>query len=181
MDNRKVTVLRSPIEGEGVFAVDRIAPGEVIASFDGPFYAIDYPAWDADLLNHAIQCAPTRFRDSVGIARCVNHSCEPNCGIRGLFDIVAMRSIAPGEEITWDYEMTEDSDWWRMECRCGTASCRRVIGAYRNLPDERRQKYRGYVSEWLLSPRDTSTANGIPGNDNGRREFLDAMRSLSIR
>jgi SET domain-containing protein len=137
--------------GTGVFAVELIFAGEPIASFDGPFYPWDYPDWTPDLLHHAIQCGRTRFRDSAGIARYVNHSCEPNCGIRGLFDIVAMRTIEPGEEVTWDYEMTEDSDWWRMECRCGTPSCRKVIGSFRNMPSEVRAKYRGFISAWLIS------------------------------
>jgi uncharacterized protein len=163
MDSPKVIVRRSPIAGTGVFSVDLITPGEIVASFDGPFYALDYPGWSPDLINHAIQCGRDQFRDSLGLARLVNHSCEPNCGIQRLFDIAAMRVIEPGEEITWDYEMTEDSDWWRMPCHCGTASCRKIIGAYRNLPEGVRMKYRGFISEWL------SQAEGTP-KPFGRRE-----------
>jgi hypothetical protein len=153
MDSPKVRLGPSGIAGGGVFAVETIFPSEMVASFDGPFYDRNFDGWNADLLNHAIQCAADRFRDSAGIARYVNHSCEANCGIKGLFDIVAMRTIQPGEEITWDYEMTEDSDWWRMDCRCGSPRCRKVIGAYRNLPEEFRVKYRGFISQWLVDPR----------------------------
>ena len=151
MDSHKVAVRRSRIAGTGVFALHLITPGETIASFDGPFYPRDYPHWTPDLLDHAIQCARNLFRDSVGVARLINHCCEPNCGIHHLFDVVAMRTILPGEEITWDYEMTEDSDWWRMPCRCGTSSCRKVVGAYRYLPERMRLKYAGFISEWLLA------------------------------
>ena len=37
----------------------------------------------------------------------VNHSCEPNCGIRNACGLVALRDIKDGEEITYDYCMTD--------------------------------------------------------------------------
>ncbi|MEK6889245.1 MAG: hypothetical protein AABW80_04025 [Nanoarchaeota archaeon] len=60
-----------------------------------------------------------------------------------------MKDIKRGEEILWDYEMTENSNW-RMNCMCGNKNCRRVIGAYDNLPEEVRKKYKGYISTWLI-------------------------------
>ena len=97
-----------------------------------------------------IYSSEVRWRDSQGIARLINHSCEPNCGIKKLFNVVAMRDIVKGEEITWDYDMTEDNKNWRMNCLCGTPSCRKIIGSYKNMPEEVREKYKGYISEWLL-------------------------------
>src|SRR5579885_654780 len=32
----------------------------------------------------------------------MNHSCEPNCGVRGSVVVVARRDIQPGEELTFD-------------------------------------------------------------------------------
>jgi hypothetical protein len=107
------------------------------------------------------------------MARYINHSCEPNCGIKGLFKIVAMRDIDVGEEVTWDYEMTEDSDVWRMQCHCGSENCRGEIGAYRNMPQETREKYRGYISEWLLKD---STLNR---DHRPTREFATAQKAYS--
>jgi len=37
----------------------------------------------------------------------VNHSCDPNCGLVGAVLVVAMRDIEPGEEITFDYAMSD--------------------------------------------------------------------------
>ncbi|HMN67598.1 MAG TPA: SET domain-containing protein-lysine N-methyltransferase [Bdellovibrionales bacterium] len=151
MDSAKVTVKRTKKYGRAVYAKTRIRKGEVIAAFDGPCFDDDFEGWNEDLLNHAIQYGKTRWRDSKGIARLINHSCEPNCGIKSLFKIVAMRAIAPGEEITWDYEMTEKNrHGWRMKCRCGAKSCRRVIGDYAKMPRSVRRRYAGYISEWLL-------------------------------
>lgn len=151
MDNRKAVVRRTKKFGRCVFALKKIKKGEEIASFDGRFFDNDFDDWTEDLLNHAIQCGPARWRDSKGIARLINHSCEPNCGIRGKFKVVAMRDIQAGEHITWDYEMTERSPWWKMRCRCGSVLCRGRIGNFRNMPKATRAKYKGYISRWLTS------------------------------
>ena len=136
--------------GKAVFALKPIKKGEVIAKFDGPVYDDDYEDWTDDLMNHAIQFGEGLWRDSKGIARYINHSCEPNCGIRDLFKVVAMRDIYQGEEITWDYEMTERNKYWKMKCKCGTPGCRKVIVNFDNMPKKIRQKYKGYISEWLV-------------------------------
>jgi len=150
MDSAKVIIKRTRGFGRGVFAKDVINKGEVIAKFDGLIYDADFEEWTEDLLNHAIQFARDRWRDSIGIARLINHSCDPNCGIKSLFTIVAMRRIEVGEQITWDYEMTEKNDYgWRMKCKCGSPLCRKVIGDYRKMPRAIRKKYSGYISEWL--------------------------------
>lgn len=148
MDNPKVKVKRSKKFGRGVYATRTIRKGERIASFDGPFYG-DRDHWTNDMYNHAIQFSPRRWRDSKGVARLINHSCDPNCGIRRLFDVVAMRTIRPGEQITWDYEMTEKNPDWRLKCKCGSPLCRRIIGDHRNMPPAIRKKYGTYVSAWL--------------------------------
>jgi SET domain-containing protein len=149
MDNLKVVVRRTRKFGRGVFADKKIHSGELIAAFDGEIYDNDFERWTDDLLSHTIQIAEDKWRDSKGIARWLNHSCDPNCGIKGYTNVVAMRDIAAGEHITFDYEMTEKSCWWRMKCRCGSPQCRRVIGTYSNLPRSARRKYRGFISHWL--------------------------------
>ena len=151
MDNAKAKVRHTRKYGRGVYATARIRKGEEIASFDGPFYDDDFDDWTPDLLNHAIQCGPALWRDSKGIARILNHSCDPNCGVRGKFKLVAMRDISIGEQLTWDYEMTENSDWWLLRCRCGSKLCRKRIGRFDRMPAEVRRKYRGYISWWLTS------------------------------
>lgn len=148
-DSRKVVVRKNKF-GRAVFAQKNIRKGERVAVFDGPIYDDLFDGWTDDILNHAIQIGPALWRDSLGIARYLNHSCEPNCGIKNRIEIVAMRDIGRGEEVTWDYEMTEKNPWWKMRCGCGTASCRKIIGNYKNMPRKVRAKYRGYISDWLL-------------------------------
>lgn len=152
-DNHKLILRETQKYGRAVFANDEIEKDEIIAFWDGLIYNAeknsdlpnDFPLMVAD---HAIQFEKNKWRDSKGLARYINHSCDPNCGIKGLFSIVAMRNIKKDEEITWDYEMTENSDW-QMDCRCGTANCRKIIRAYRFLPGEIKIKYQNYTSAWL--------------------------------
>ncbi len=153
MDSAKIEVRRTKKYGRAVFAVENIRQGEVVAVFDGEIYDDDFDGWTEDLLNHAIQFNKAAWRDSKGIARYINHSCQPNCGIKKLFKIVAMRPIKAFEEITWDYEMTEKSPWWKMKCRCGSAKCRKIIGNYSRMPRAVRRRYKGYISEWLLKSK----------------------------
>ncbi len=150
MDSQKVEIRDTKKYGQGVFAREGIYAGEIIASFDGNRYDVDPLLHGSDANDHAIQYGPSQWRDSKGIARLINHACDPNCGLRNMFDIVAMRDISKGEEITWDYEMTEDTDDWRFMCSCGSPQCRGVIGAFRNMPIGVREKYKGYIADWLV-------------------------------
>ena len=78
----------------------------------------------------------------------INHSCNPNCGIKGHLQIVAMRDIESGEEITFDYAMTESSDY-SMDCKCGAKNCRKTItGNDWKLPILQK-RYNGYFSNYI--------------------------------
>ncbi|KAE9598707.1 putative histone-lysine N-methyltransferase chromatin remodeling SET family [Lupinus albus] len=64
-----------------------------------------------------------------GIARFINHSCEPNCytkvisfeGQKKIF-IYAKRHIASGEEITYNYKFPLEEK--KITCNCGSRKCR---------------------------------------------------------
>lgn len=59
------------------------------------------------------------------IARFMNHSCAPNCRsvtIAGHVWLRAIRDIAEGDELTFDYGYAYDQ--WRLHpCRCGAKQC----------------------------------------------------------
>jgi hypothetical protein len=57
----------------------------------------------------------------------INHSCEPNLGYDGTDAIIALRSIAPGEEIRMDYGTYSFSFDHEFACTCGAWSCRRQV------------------------------------------------------
>jgi SET domain-containing protein len=57
-------------------------------------------------------------------AKYINHSCEPNCSLsrdETRAFIRTLRTISPGEELTYDYEYDESDI---LTCRCQASRCR---------------------------------------------------------
>ncbi len=112
----------------------------------------------------------------------MNHSCEPNCGVRGSVVVVARRDVAAGEELTFDYGTT-DTDRWTLECGCGAASCRgRMTGDdWRDPAFQRR--HAGYLSlyvqELMAHERDGTPLVGLPPGLTA--SDLPALRGLKRR
>jgi D-alanine-D-alanine ligase-like ATP-grasp enzyme len=55
-----------------------------------------------------------------------NHSCDPNTAYRGL-NLLAVRDIARGEELTLDYAACCDETMAAFQCQCGSPNCRGQI------------------------------------------------------
>jgi SET domain-containing protein len=65
--------------------------------------------------------------DGFGTAMFMNHCCNPNCETEEdenerIF-VVALRDIAAGEELTYEYNLY-DSDDATQDCYCGAPNCR---------------------------------------------------------
>ncbi|WP_437959940.1 SET domain-containing protein-lysine N-methyltransferase [Sorangium sp. So ce119] len=78
-----------------------------------------------------------------GFLAFINHSCDPNA----YFDVelralVALRPIAPGDEIAFFYPSTEWAMSSPFECRCGSARCLRRIAGASELPPAVLAEYR---------------------------------------
>src|SRR2546423_13345720 len=129
----KARVGPSPIEGRGLFARRRIRKGEIVAIKGGHVYdARTLARVKARVAVSYIQIADGFFIGALTAAEVrrnklfINHSCEPNLGIRGQIVYVALRDIAAGEELTYDWAMEENAPT-RTRCRCGARRCRRVL------------------------------------------------------
>lgn len=134
-------VRHSPVHGFGVFARRRIRSGTNVLEYLG------------DRISH--EEADTRYEDKraddnhtflftvndkividAGVngneARYVNHGCDPNCQsvtINKRIFIEAIRTIQPGEELHYDYQIQRDPDDAEnvdvvFACRCGAVKCR---------------------------------------------------------
>lgn len=141
---RYLKVKRSPLAGLGVFTSRDVPKGTLLLEYLGEritheeagerYYAAKEP--DAFVLLFTVD-RKVVIDGGVGgrAARYVNHSCEPNCEadeIGGRIFITAIRDIAAGAELTYDYNMEAPSplprDWRRRyACRCGAARCRGTI------------------------------------------------------
>jgi len=140
------------VGGHAVFALRDVAIGEPVAIFGGT--AVSYEA--LKLLRergtiYALQVDEDVFlvSDRVGPADYINHSCAPNTGLAGPIHVVARTPIAAGEEVTFDYAMSDGCDYDEFDCRCGATECRgRVRGDDWRLPSLQR-RYAGYFSPYL--------------------------------
>jgi hypothetical protein len=58
-----------------------------------------------------------------------NHACDGNCHYAGDKKVVARRRIQAGEEVNYDYALTETEASFHagMRCKCGAAACRGVL------------------------------------------------------
>jgi len=151
----KAWVRASAIHGRGLFARSSIRKGEVVAIKAGhvmdsralarvkPRIAWSYIQIDDGFFLGAMRTAEVK-RNKIWL----NHSCQPNVGIRGQCVFVAMRAVRGGEELTYDWAMEEDSREV-TRCACGSPRCRKVLtGRDWRRPDLQR-RYAGYFSAYL--------------------------------
>jgi len=105
--------------------------------------------------SHASKIGENKFVLHAGLIKKVNHSCDPNCGIRvnetGAHDYVAIKAISVDNEITFDYAMRNyNVDYFPKPCICGSNKCRGKIKGWRDLADEKKKEYEGFVAPYLL-------------------------------
>jgi|SRR3990172_7343827 len=141
----------SPIQGQGAFALRRIRKGTRIVEYTGERItpeesdrrydddAMDRPHTFLFTINgHTVIDAAVNGN----AARFINHSCDPNCEAvddGGRIFIEALRTVRPGEEMTYDYRLERPGRWrkaWaqRYACRCGAPNCRGTLLVKPRLP-----------------------------------------------
>jgi hypothetical protein len=96
----------------------------------------------------------------------INHSCEPNCGVRGSAALVSRRLIRADEELTYDYATT-DTIYLYMSCGCATPSCRGIVKWHDWKEPAFRERNREYLSYYIYELerflRDEETVGLPPG------------------
>jgi hypothetical protein len=129
--------------GVGVFAAREIACGSLVADgvaksdFKAIVPWIDFDVFDARLKRKVMAfCVgtpegfipPPGFDfNKLSIEWYFNHSCQGNCGFDANGDFVAIRDIAQGAELCYDYALIESNPNFTMRCACGAQRCREVV------------------------------------------------------
>ncbi len=140
-------------KGLGIFATEAIAARTTVAGFGGCVVErAEFDTLDEHLRTHSIQMDERLYLVSLppfAPADYMNHSCDPNCGIVGTALVVAIRDIAPGDELCFDYAMSDTNDYDEFVCECGAPACRRLVtGADWRIP-ALQERYRGYFSAYI--------------------------------
>lgn len=149
------TIGFSPIHGIGLFATRSFDAGEEVINVRGKI--LDERTYGDWIFNfdpnkpfgmHWIQVSPHAYLDPNDFGKYLNHSCNPNVGVRSRQTFAARRPIRRGEEVTFDYAMT-DWDYFSFPCHCAEQECRGVVMGFRYLPQHKRVEYEPFVSGYL--------------------------------
>lgn len=141
---RRIQTRRSGVHGKGVFAIQDIAEGETVIEYRG-----EVISWKEALRRHPHDPAQPNHtfyfhiddknvidgKVTGNAAKWINHSCEPNCEadeVDGRIFIMALRNIAAGEELNYDYGLIIDLPYTKslkaeFPCWCGSADCRGTL------------------------------------------------------
>jgi uncharacterized protein len=161
--NQKVILKEAPGKGKGLFANAKISKGEIVSISGG--IIVQAENWEsfkqefgdyAYFIEENFLIAPLN-PEKPSADWMMNHCCEPNCGVKGQIVFVALRDIEAGEELLYDYAMTETDPEYKMDLRCEQKTCRKKLtGNDWKLPDLQ-QKYDGhfslYIQEKIISSK----------------------------
>jgi SET domain-containing protein len=144
--------LRAAALGRGVFATEAIAAGEVLIALAHVFVAAAE--------QYTIQLDEDRHQAGTGeIDDFLNHCCEPSAALdveRLCF--VAVRPLAPGDEVTFNYLTSEWDMAEAFTCRCGADRCFGNIRGFRHLSRAQQDSLAPSITPFLRRKR----ASGLP-------------------
>jgi len=148
----RLIIRSSSIHAAGCYTTQPIRKGRRVVEYGGQRLSKDLA--DKRYANRDITYlftidGTTDVIDGFGTAMFLNHSCKPNCQTVGVgkgkkerIFIVALRNIAAGEELVYEYNLC-DSDEDDLEdtaaCYCGAPKCRGTMYSDEEL--KRRAKH----------------------------------------
>lgn len=136
-----VYLARSKIQGLGLYAARDLEKhtmvieyiGEIIRSELSELREKKYEAKNRGV--YMFRLDERRVVDATlsgGLARYINHSCQPNCVAETVevdrhlrIIIFAKRRIARGEELAYDYKFDIEDDAHKIMCMCGAPNCKK--------------------------------------------------------
>jgi hypothetical protein len=152
----KTKVRGSKIHGRGLFAIADIAKNEIVAIKGG--HIVDRKTLREKItpvlgpveiqIDDHLFIAPVTEEERELSMLYSNHSCDPNLGVRGEITFVAMRDIRTDGELTHDWAMTDDDDYF-VECNCGACDCRKTLTGEDWQRPDLQERYAGYFSAYL--------------------------------
>ena len=151
-----LVVRPSPIHSVGVYTTTPIRKGARVVEYTGPRITPE----EADRLYDGLSRTylyglddGKTVIDGEGLGAYLNHSCDPNCEvdeIKGRVWLFAVRDIASGEELVWDYNLYDDEE--PAPCHCGSPKCRGTMYSREWMAKMRRREARKKKRETQTGP-----------------------------
>lgn len=129
-----LVVRSSIVHGQGLYAIRHYRRGSNILRLGGCLFHISerrtagvMPSTTTSLSEEVILAEQSH--GSRDYSDYLNHSCDPNVGLRDAISIVAIRDIPAGEELVIDYTFWECDSTWKLKnvCNCGGWNCRKNV------------------------------------------------------
>ena len=134
-------------KGHGVFTKKNFNAGDFVCVLSGDRLTskqIDKRI-DAgeETCDDPLQISRRMYIDLYELPRTINHSCDPNCGIKRENKLFALRDIEVGEELSYDYSTTvpKYKAWWKMHCHSRSKKCRKVVSSFGTIPSAQLRVY----------------------------------------
>ncbi|XP_063909689.1 histone-lysine N-methyltransferase 2C-like isoform X2 [Zophobas morio] len=136
-----VYLARSKIQGLGLYAARDLEKHTMVIEYIGEIIRTElaetrekkYEAKNRGI--YMFRLDEERVVDATlcgGLARYINHSCNPNCVAETVevdrdcrIIIFAKRRIQRGEELAYDYKFDIEDDQHKISCMCGAPNCRK--------------------------------------------------------
>jgi len=181
-----IEVRHSSVHGYGVFALRRIRKGTTIVEYLGERVSHEeadtrYAGKETNDNHTFLFTVDEKIVIDAGVngneARYINHGCDPNCQsttVSKRIFIEAIRTIQPGEELAYDYQIQRDADDSHdvdeiFACRCGAPSCRGSMLEAPNRRPPRKPKKRAARKHSARKPPARKRAARKRGPLNGAR------------
>lgn len=150
MNEKNIYRNRSVIAGSGIFTKKDIRKGEYVCRIKGKkFHWVYNEKTDRKLGANWFGLGKNIWIDPIFPLSHINHSCDPNIGIKGKIMFYALKDIKAGEELTFDYSTSDEEIEWQMKCNCGSKKCRKYMTAIQLLPFNIYKQYLPYIPTYF--------------------------------
>ena len=148
---KKLDVFQTEKKGKGLRVLEDVKQGDLVCEYVGKAvnklflnnlfrrYATERKLYIMAITNDIYLDA----RKVGGVARYINHSCDPNCRVerwkvRGIMRaaVIACRDIPAGTELSFDYQWERKRGRAPTKCYCGSKNCRQTLEVSRSMEEE---------------------------------------------
>ncbi|GAF72517.1 unnamed protein product [marine sediment metagenome] len=150
---KKVEIKKTSKKGKGVFALKNIKKGEQIIYISGKVVGVENESKYPEHIREHWHPIDEKNGKRIYILpespwMYINHSCEPNVGVKHDRYLIAIKDIKKGDEINIDYS-TLFLEGWTMKCKCESKNCRKVISTFDKLSPKDQERLKRYVSSYV--------------------------------